>query len=151
MSIQAFERGASNVFGFQVKGKLTPDEVQAFLPTMEETLRLSKKKVRFLIDVTGMEGANIKPEWEIFEFLKKHLERVEYIAIVGAHAWTKVMDEVLAGSVFAQIETRYFESKEIEDAWYWLFNAAHPSNVPVRRVINSDKGLFTKYSSPDYI
>jgi len=151
MSIQACERGATNVFGFTVTGKLTPEEVQAFLPQLDAAVEGAKKKIRILIDVTGMEGTNIKSEWEVFEFLKKHMERVEYIAIVGAHLWTKVMDEVLAGTLFSEVETHYFEAKEIEHAWYWLFNAAHPKDVPVRRVINSDKGLFTKYSSPDYI
>lgn len=151
MSIQVFDRGASNVFGFEVKGKLTPEEVQAFLPRMEEAVRSAKKKIRLLIDVIGMENANVKSEWEIFEFLRKHRDNIEYIAIVGAHSWTKVMAEILAGSVFVEVETRYFEANEIEGAWSWLFNAAHPSDIPVRKVINSSKGLFTKYGSPDYI
>ncbi len=151
MGINALERRQRNVFGFEVTGKLTPGEQQEFLPNIETAIDESKKKIRLLINVTEMQGANIKSEWEIFEFLKKHMEDVELIAIVGAHSWTKVMSEILAESVFVEAETRYFKPDEIDGAWTWLLNAAHPKNIPVRRVIDSDKGLFTKYGSPDYI
>ena len=151
MAIKVLSRSEGRYFGVEVIGKLTPEEFQALMPTMEDAVRLSKKKVRLLIDVTKMEKAQVKAEWEVFEFLKKHMEDIEYIAIVGAHSWTKVMSEVLAGSIFCEAETRYFKPNELEGAWAWLFNAAHPQDIPVRRVINSDKGLFTKYGSPDYI
>ena len=118
---------------------------------MEAAVLKASKRLRLLINVTQMQGANIKSEWEIFEFLKKHMQDIEYIAIVGAHSWTKIMSEILAGSVFVEAETRYFKPDEIDHAWAWLVNAAHPQHIPIRKVINSDKGLFTKYSSPDYI
>jgi len=151
MSITALNHGGTNVFGFEVSGKLTPAELQEFIPNMEAAVGAANKKLRLLINVSEMHGANIKSEWEIFEFLKKHMRDIELIAIVGAHSWTKVMSEILAESVFVEAETRYFKTGEIDDAWTWLVNAAHPKHIPVRRVIDSDKGLFTKYSSPDYI
>ena len=141
----------NNVFGFQVIGKLTVGDIENFLPRMEDAVIKAKRKLRLLIEVTEMEGAKIKSEWEIFEFLKKHMTDIEYIAIVGAHSWTKVMSEILADSIFVEAQTHYFKPDEIDDAWFWLGNASHPKHIPVRRVINSDKGLFTKYSSPDYI
>ena len=151
MSVQKINRGNNNIFGFEVTGKLTADEVQEFLPEMEEAVVQANKRLRLLIDVTDMKHANLRSEWEIFEFLKKHMDDIEYIAIIGAHSWTKVMSEVLADSVFVMAETRYFKPDEKEDAWTWLIEAKHPQHIPVRRVIDSDKGLFTKYSSPDYI
>ncbi|NQT32486.1 MAG: STAS/SEC14 domain-containing protein [Candidatus Omnitrophica bacterium] len=151
MSIKALDHGQKNVFGFVVTGKLTPEELQEFLPTMEQAASEASKKLRLLINVTEMQGANIKSEWEIFEFLKKHMQDIELIAIVGAHSWTKVMSEVLSQSVFVEAETLYFKPGEVDAAWTWLVNASHPQHIPVRRVIDSDKGLFTKYSSPDYI
>jgi len=151
MGINTLDRRQKNVFGFEVTGKLTPEELQEFLPNMEMAVIEANNRLRLLIDVTEMQGADIKSEWEIFEFLKKHMQGIELIAIVGAHSWTKVMSEILAGSVFVEAETRYFKPDEIDDAWTWLVNAAHPQHIPVRKVINSDKGLFTKYGSPDYI
>ena len=151
MSIKALDAGQNNVFGFEVAGKFSPDELKEFLPKMEAAVSAAKKRLRLLINVTEMHGANIKSEWEVFEFLKKHMKDIEYIAIVGAHSWTKVMSEILAESVFVEAETRYFKPGEINNAWTWLDTAAHPNHIPVRKVINSDKGLFTKYSSPGYI
>jgi len=151
MGIKALGGWQKNVFGFEVTGKLTPKELKEFLPTMEKAVLDANKKLRLLVNVTEMQSANIKAEWEIFEFLKKHMQDLELIAIVGAHSWTKVMSEILAESVFVEAQTLYFKPDEIEGAWAWLHSAAHPQNIPVRRVINSDKGLFTKFGSPDYI
>ena len=151
MSINALDPGQKNIFGFEVTGKLTPEELQEFLPNLEKAVLEANKKLRLLINVTEMQGANIKSEWEVFEFLKKHMRDIELIAIVGAHSWTKVMSEILAESVFVEAETRYFKPAETDDAWTWLVTAAHPQHIPVRRVIDDDRGLFTKYSSPDYI
>ncbi len=152
MSVKELEhKYHNNVFGFSVEGKISAKEMEEFLPKMEEAVIRAKKRLRLLIDVTGMKGANVKSEWEVFEFLREHVKDIEYIAIVGAHSWTKIMSEILADSIFVEACTHYFKPEEIDDAWFWLGNASHPKHVPVRRVINSDKGLFTKYSSPDYI
>lgn len=151
MTITAIDPGQKNIFGFEVTGKLTPEEVQEFLPGIEQAVREAQGKLRLLVNVTDMKGANIKSEWEIFEFLKKHMQQIELIAMVGTHSWTKVMSEILTESVFVEAETRYFKPNEKDDAFTWLVTAAHPKHIPVRRVIDSDKGLFTKYSSPDYI
>ncbi|MBF0252703.1 MAG: STAS/SEC14 domain-containing protein [Candidatus Omnitrophica bacterium] len=151
MSIEKYDHKHDNILGFKVKGKLTAKDVQGFLPEMEKSVKLANKKLRLLIDAREMQGADIKSEWELFEFLKHHVKDIEYIALVAVHSWTKVMSELLAESIFIMAETRYFKSEEIDDAWTWLNTANHPSHIPVRRVITSDKGLFTKYASPNYI
>ncbi|MFA6636351.1 MAG: STAS/SEC14 domain-containing protein [Candidatus Omnitrophota bacterium] len=151
MSIKKICHEHTNVFGFEITGKLKKDEVEAFLPEMEKAVKDIDKKLRLLIDVTRMEKADIKSEWEIFEFLKKHMKDVQLIAIIGAHSWTKIMSEILVESIFVEAPTLYFKAEEIEQAWKWLTTAPRPRHVKVARYIESDKGLFTKYSSPDYI
>jgi len=151
MTIKKYEPTHANVLGFAIEGKLTTEDIRDLLPEMDEDVRRAHKKLRLLIDINEMHGANIKAEWELFEVLKHHMKDIEYIAIVGAHSWTKVMSEILADSVFIMAETRYFKTEEIDDAWTWLNTAAHPKHIPVRKVISNDKGLFTKYGSPDYI
>ncbi|MBD3379211.1 MAG: hypothetical protein GF408_01970 [Candidatus Omnitrophica bacterium] len=151
MSIEKLHHEHTSVFGFAVKGRMTTGDIEEFLPHLEGAVKEAENKLRLLIDVTAMERADVKSEWEVFEFLKHHVKDIEYIAIVGAHSWTKVMCEVLTDSVFIMAETRYFKPEETEDAWKWLTGAPHPRHVPVRKVIYSDKGLFTKYGSPGYI
>jgi len=151
MGINTLDKRQNNVFGFEVIGKLTPEELQGFLPVLERAVIDANNRLRLLVDVNQMHCANIKSEWEVFEFLKQHMQSLEFIAIVGAHSWTKVMSELLAGSIFVEAETRYYKTDEIEHAWEWLINAAHPNHIPIRKVIDSDRGLFTKYNSPGYI
>ncbi|MCK5450541.1 MAG: STAS/SEC14 domain-containing protein [Candidatus Omnitrophica bacterium] len=151
MGIQKIQHEHTSVFGFEITGKLTTMEIEEFLPEMEKATSAADKKLRLLVDVTKMEGANIKSEWEIFEFMKKHLKDIQLVAIIGAHSWTKVMSEILAESVFVEAPTVYFKSEEIEHAWKWLTTAPPPKHIKVERYVHSDKGLFTKYSSPDYI
>ncbi|MFH1310666.1 MAG: STAS/SEC14 domain-containing protein [Candidatus Omnitrophota bacterium] len=151
MGIQKIEHEHSSVFGFEIIGKLTAKEIEEFLPELEKAVKESNKKLRLLVDSTKMTGANIKSEWEIFKFLKKHIKDIQLIAIVGAHSWSKVMNEILIESVFGEAPTLYFKPEEIEDAWKWLSAAPDPKHTRVRRYVDSNKGLFTKYSSPDYI
>lgn len=151
MGIQKIQHEHTSVFGMEITGKLTAGDVEVFLPEMEKAVQQAKNKLRLLVDVSNMQGANIKSEWEIFEFLKKHMKDVQLIAIIGAHSWTKVMSEILAESIFVEAPTVYFKTEEIEQAWKWLTTAPEPRHERVIRYIDSDKGLFTKYSSPDYI
>lgn len=151
MGVRKLDHEHTTIFGFAITGKLTTQEIEGFLPEMEQAIARSKKKLRLLIDVSDMHGANIKSEWDIFEFLKKHFKDIEYIAIVGSHSWTKVMSAILVESIFVEVETRYFKSDEIDSAWEWLIKSVHPLHIPVRRVIYNDSGLFTKYGSPGYI
>jgi len=151
MGIQKLHHEHTSVFGFGITGKLSTSEIEEFLPEMEKATQDANKKLRLLVDVTNMEGANIKSEWEIFEFLKKHIKDIQLVAVVGAHSWTKIMSEILAESIFVEAPTAYFKPEEIEKAWEWLTTAPPPKHVQVVRYIDSDKGLFTKYGSPDYI
>ena len=76
MGIQRIHHENTSVFGFEITGKLTAQEIEDFLPELEREVEGAKGKLRLLVDVTKMEGANIKSEWEIFEFLKdKSYER----------------------------------------------------------------------------
>jgi hypothetical protein len=151
MPIQRIRHENTNVFGMKIEGKLTTKDVQAFLPQMEKAVQDTKGKLRLLVDVTQMHGANIKSEWEIFEFMKHHIKDIQLIAIVGAHSWTKIMSEILSESIFVDAPTLYFKPEEIETAWQCMIKAPAPKFVRVRRYIESDKGLFTSHGSPDFI
>lgn len=151
MGIQKIHHEHTNVFGFEISGKLTKIEIEEFLPEMEKAVKEAKGGLRLLVDVTKMHGADLRSEWDIFEFLRKHIKDIQLIAIIGAHSWTKVMSEILVESVFVEAPTLYFKPDEIEAAWKWLTTAPRPVHVHLKRYVESDKGLFTKYSSPDYI
>ena len=139
------------MIGFEIIEKLTTDEIENFLPSLENAIKDANGKLRLLINVTRMTGSNIKSEWEIFEFLRKHIEGIQIIAIVGAHSWEKVMSEIIAESIFTETPTLYFNPENIENAWAFLMKAPPPKYVHVRKYIESNKGLFTEHGSPNYI
>ena len=151
MPIQRISHENTNVFGMKIEGKLTSKDVQDFLPQMEKAVKDTKGKLRLLVDVTGMHGANIKSEWEIFEFMKHHIQDIQLIAIVGAHSWTKIMSEILSESIFVDAPTLYFKPEELETAWQFLMKSPPPRFIRVRRYVENDKGLFTGHGSPDFI
>ncbi|MDD4202593.1 MAG: STAS/SEC14 domain-containing protein [Candidatus Omnitrophica bacterium] len=151
MPIKKIEQNYPNVFGMDFEGKVSPQEIDEFLPQLEAAINKADHKLRLLVDVCKVKGMHIRADWEMFEFLKHHVHDIEFIAIVGAHSLDKLMSEIFSESVFNEAETLYFEEKDIEHAWQWIQKASHPKNQPVRRYVDSDKGLFTKYSSPNYM
>ncbi|MDP8264629.1 MAG: STAS/SEC14 domain-containing protein [Candidatus Aceula lacicola] len=151
MSIKRIHHENTNVFGFEIIEKLTTNEIDNFLPSMEKAIEDSNGKLRLLINVTKMKNADIKSEWETFEFLRKHVHDIQIIAIVGAHSWEKVMSEIISESIFAETPTLYFKPEDIENAWGFLMKAPPPKYVHVSKYVESNKGLFTKHGSPHYI
>jgi hypothetical protein len=151
MPINTLDLASPHLFGFSVEGKLTADDVKSILPELEKAIKLANKKLRLLVQLTDMENAKLKSELEVFSFLKHHVGEIELIAIVGAHSWSKVMCEALSSSIFVLADSHYFKSNELEGALEWLRTAAHPSHIPVRKVIDSPDGLFTKYASADFM
>lgn len=150
MPISIINQANTHIFGFSVVGKLTSEDVQSIIPHLEAAIKPAKNKLRLFVQVTDMENAGLKSEWDVFSFLKQHVTDLELIAIVGAHGWEKTMSEVLSSSIFVLADTRYFEKDESEGAMQWLRTAAHPSHIPERRVIDSSQGLFTKYGSTNF-
>lgn len=151
MGIQRIRHENTNVFGFKVIDKLSTEDIEDFLPEIENAIRDTNGKIRLLIDLTQMHGADIKSEWDIFEFLRTHVHDIQLIAIVGAHSWEKIMSEIVSGSIFVEAPTLYFTAENIENAWQFLMKAPPPQHVRLQKYVQSNKGLFTSHGSPNYI
>jgi hypothetical protein len=119
--IQRLKESEGRAFGFRVTGRVTAEEVEAFLPQIEFAIRdRGKRAIGILADLSGMQGAEWKARWEEIRFLAKFAEHIERVAVVGAGKWEDVKAEVLAGTVLVQAETRYFSASEIQHAWHWV-------------------------------
>jgi hypothetical protein len=53
--------------------------------------------------------------------------------------------------VFVEALTLYFDAKDLEHAWEFLMKAPTPRHIVPKRYIESNKGLFTKHGSPNYL
>jgi hypothetical protein len=119
--IERLKESEGRAFGFKVSGRITAEEIEAFLPQIEFAIReRGKRRVGLLADLSAMQGAEWKARWDEIRFLAKYAEHIERVAVVGAGKWEDVKAEILAGTVLVQAETRYYPGSEILHAWHWV-------------------------------
>ena len=108
-------------FGLRVTGRVTVEEVEAFLPQLASAIRKrGKRAIGILADLSAMRSAEWTARWAEIRFLARYAEHIERVAVVGATTWEDIKAEVLAGTVLVQAETRYYTAAEIRHAWHWV-------------------------------
>jgi SpoIIAA-like len=119
--IERLRESGDKAFGFKVTGKVTAEEVAAFLPQIERAIAdRGKRTLGILADLSAMQGAEWSARWEEIKFLSKYSEHIERVAVVGAGKWEELKAEILGGTVLIQAETRYYPASEILHAWHWV-------------------------------
>jgi SpoIIAA-like len=119
--IERLKESGEKAIGIKVSGRVTAEEVEAFLPQIEFAIKnRGKHTLGILADLSAMEGAEWKARWDEIKFLSKYAEHIERVAVVGAGKWEDVKAEILAGTVLIQAETRYYPSSGILHAWHWV-------------------------------
>jgi len=119
--IERLPESGEKAFGFRVSGRVTADEVEAFLPQLERAIEERKKRpIGILTDLSAMTGAEWAARWKEIEFLSRYADHIERVAVVGAHKWEELKAEILAGTVLIQAETRYYPKEQILHAWHWV-------------------------------
>ena len=119
--IERLRESGEKAFGFKVTGRVTADEVEAFVPQLERAVaERGKRTIGVLADLSAMTGAEWAARWKEIEFLSKYAEHIERVAVVGAKKWEELKAEILAGTVLIQAETRYYPQSEILHAWHWV-------------------------------
>jgi len=108
----------SNTIAIRATGKLTHEDYQAFLPKLEEQIKQSGK-VSILIELDNFKGWELKAAKDDVEFVFKHAEDIERVAIVGDKAWERWMAAMVKPFIlFADV--KYFNREDLQAAWDWL-------------------------------
>lgn len=115
------ERHGDDDFFVAVKaiGTLTHQDYEMMVPVLESALEGVKDPDIFaLVDVTELEGMELKAAWDDIKLEVKHIRHFEKIAIVGK----TTLQEVLAklANWFTPAEVRFFVDNG--DAIAWLKN-----------------------------
>ncbi len=119
--IERLRESGEKAFGFKVTGRVTADEIAAFLPQIERAIGdRGKRTIGILADLSAMTGAEWAARWKEIEFLSRYADHIERVAVVGAKKWEELKAEVLAGTVLIQAETRYYPMDQILHAWHWV-------------------------------
>jgi SpoIIAA-like len=147
--IQRLKESEGRAFGFKVAGKVTADEVAAFLPQIERAIaERGKRTIGILADLTDMTGTDWAARWEEIQFLSKYAEHIERVAVVGAHRWEELKAEILGGTVLVQAETRYYHGPDILHAWHWV-KTGDASGGPGQTIL--PKGSLMAGYNPEYM
>ena len=98
-------------------GKLTHEDYKKITPMIDAALEgVSDAKIKAYIDVSELEGWELRAAWDDFKLGLKHGSEFERIAICGNKKWQEVSAKV--GSWFISGEIQYFENQT--DAMTWL-------------------------------
>lgn len=101
---------------FNAYGKLTHEDYQKIIPTIEENLKnVDDPHIKAIVDITKLEGWEIQAAWDDLKFGLAHNSEFDKIAIIGNKPWHKVATKV--ASWFSAGETEYFEDMNSALAW----------------------------------
>lgn len=115
--ITPLPKGAGNILGFKMTGKLHDEDYKQFVPVVEAAIK-AQGKVRLLAQFEDFHGWDLHALWDDTKFATQHCADVERIALVGDKKWEEWMARVCKPFTLAQL--RYFDRKDIDTAWQWL-------------------------------
>ncbi len=100
-------------------GKLTHEDYEKINPMIDNALvGVTDAKIKALIDITQLEGWELRAVWDDFKLGLKHGSEFEQIAIYGNEKWQEYISKI--ASWFISGEVKFFENEE--DAITWLKN-----------------------------
>lgn len=111
------ERIGNDIF-FSIKaiGKLTHSDYEIMTPMIDSaTAAVSEPHVRALIDITELQGWEMRAAWDDFKIGLKHGSEFTKIAIFGHSNWQELAAKV--GSWFVSGEVRAFDNMSDAVAW----------------------------------
>ena len=98
-------------------GKLTHQDYQVITPMIDAALKeVSFPKIKALVDITEMQGWELRAAWDDFELGLKHGSEFDKIALFGNKYWQEIAANI--GSWFVSGDIKYFE--DYQQALSWL-------------------------------
>lgn len=101
----------------KAQGKLTHQDYEIITPMIDSALgEVKDPKVKALIDISELEGWEVRAAWDDFKLGLKHGNEFEKIAIYGHKDWQKIASKMASWFVSGEVE--YFEQDD--EAIQWL-------------------------------
>ena len=123
MSIQrhgitiGIERIASDFFlTLKLSGKLSHEDYEKITPMLDSALiEVKQPHIRALIDLTELEGWEVRAAWDDFKLGVKHGTQFVKIAIYGNKNWQEMAAKI--GSWFVSGDAKYFDNEAAALDW----------------------------------
>lgn len=111
------ERVGDNFFlSLKATGTLSHQDYQVITPMIDAALKeVSSPKVKAIVDVTEMQGWELRAAWDDFQLGLKHGSEFEKVALYGNKHWQEIIAKV--GTWFISGEIEYFEDYQRAIAW----------------------------------
>jgi hypothetical protein len=116
-----------DVIALRVSGKLLHDDYESLVPKLEKLIE-QHGAVRCLIDVTELDGVELRAVWDELRFDLKHASDVSRCAVVGERAWER-WATAAARPIFRKAEVRFFERADFEQALAWIKEDESPRST----------------------
>ncbi len=101
----------------KVSGKLTHEDYELITPMLDEAVNgLDQPHINAFIDITELEGWELRAAWDDLKLGIKHGREFDRIAVVGNKPWEKYATKV--ANWFTGGEIEYFE--HATEALQWL-------------------------------
>lgn len=112
------ERAESEFFiTLKATGKLTHSDYDVITPMIDAALaEVQSPEVDVFVDITELEGWELRAAWDDFKMGLKHNNDFRNIAVVGNKQWQDMMAKI--GSWFISGEVKCFE--DADEALNWL-------------------------------
>ena len=123
MSIQrhgitiGIERVDSDFFlTLKLSGKLSHEDYEKITPMLDSALiEVKQPHIRALIDLTELEGWEVRAAWDDFKLGVKHGTQFVKIAIYGNKNWQEMAAKI--GSWFVSGDAKYFDNEAAALDW----------------------------------
>ena len=114
------ERIGSEFFmTLSVVGKLTHADYETSTPMIDSALEgVKQPKIKMLVDVTKLEGWELRAAWDDLKIGLKHGSHFERVAMLGNKSWHEWAAKV--GSWFVPAKVEYFEEEAPALEWLQL-------------------------------
>jgi universal stress protein A len=115
--IQQLPVQEDNIVAFLLSGKLSHADYQAFLPRLEELIKVHGR-ISVLLELTDFHGWDLDAVLDDFRFGMQHQDDFERIAIVGQGILQHWM--ALMAKPFIRADVQFFNQGQLGEAWDWL-------------------------------
>ena len=115
--IEQLQTASPNLIGLKVSGKLHDADYKQYVPMLERQIAPGGH-TRLFAQFEDFHGWDFHAAWDDFRFGVKHYGDFDRIALVGENRWQAWMAAFC--KPFTRARVRYFDAREIDDAWTWL-------------------------------
>ena len=106
--------------GFEVSGKVSLEQQQLWISSIEEILQ-TYEKVSVMVILGDQAGWGVKAGIEDLKWVLTHMDRLNKIAIVSdSHVWKWLVNLDSPFARIAGIRERHFDLSRKNEAWSWV-------------------------------